>query len=78
MVRLLIEMDGKASMETVSNMKSKKILKNVEGQNENNRKIYGPKVYFSQNNNYDKHWLTKSRLWQGNRLIAVILVCDEN
>lgn len=34
MVRLLIEMNGKASLETESNMKSKKILKNVEGQNE--------------------------------------------
>ena len=65
-------------METESNMKSKKILKNVEGQNENNLKIYGPRVYSSQNNNYEKHWLTKSRLWQGNRFIAVILMCDEN
>lgn len=55
MVRLLIEMNGKASLETESNMKSKKNLKNVEGQNEKNLKIYGPKVYFSQNNNYEKH-----------------------
>lgn len=55
MVRLLIEMNGKASLETESNMKSKKILKNVEGQNEKNLKLYGPKVYFSQNNNYEKH-----------------------
>lgn len=55
MVRLLIEMNGKASLETESNMKSKKNLKNVEGQNEKNLKVYGPKVYFSQNNNYEKH-----------------------